>query len=212
MIRLSLDREPLEVSLTGPLEGGRLTLRRLASHELEAARAAALAVVRSPAQLIELLETHDLWPVDPATGRRRKSKEFLADPMFMTGIGEWLGAVECGVRAITAWSGFADDQGREIPVSRAALEVAFLDGAFLDQVQRAMSRSAQMLVVEGKGSGASPSGSSAPGRTASAPSTATTAESAGSPVRPASRTEPGACAPRSSSRRSPRKARPSGSS
>ena len=140
----------------------------------------------------------------------------------MMGVGEWLAAVECGIRAISAWSGFCDQNGAPIPVPgpkasadekagwRAVLQQAFLSKPFLDQVLPRIDAAAQLLAVEGKDFGVSPSGSPARAPTASAPNTATTAGSAPSRAPTASPAEAAPSAPRSKTRRSRRKAPPSG--
>lgn len=203
MIVIALNREPVVHALTGPFAGASVTLRRLTSNEYEQARAAALSVIRDRSQLVELLERHDLRPAG------RKLAEILADVDFMMGVGEWIAAVECGVRAISAWDGFSDETGQAIGPTRAALEAAFLSQPFLDQVRPAMDAAAQLLVIEGKGFGASPPGSPAAGMTASAPTTAPTAGSAERPA-PAALSSPPEPAPKRPTRRSRAKAPKSG--
>ena len=170
-----------------------------------------MSLIRDSAKLVELVDHHDIWPLDAATGRRRKVKDFTADPLVMTGLGEWVAAVECGLRAIASWTGVADPRGQPLPVSREVLEVLFLDEVFLDQVLPLMDRASQILVTEGNVSGASPNGFSAspPPPT---PDTATTAESAGIPAPRASPAETESAAPNRKTRRSRRKAPPSGAS
>lgn len=216
MIRISLNREPVEEPLRGAFAGCTVTFRRLTSNEFAEAHAAAQAIVKDSSRLVELLEEYDL--------RRdgQKIKAALADVQFMMGIGEWIGAVECGIRAISAWSGFFDDDGQPIPVPgpkasaeekarfRRVLEVCFLSKPFMDQVLPRIDAAAQLLAVEGKDFGASLSGSPAPAPTASAPTTAKTAGSAPSRAPTASPASPAASAPRSKTPRSRRKAPPSG--
>lgn len=216
MIRISLNREPVEEPLRGAFAGCTVTLRRLTSNEFAEASTAAQAIVRDASRLVVLIEEHDLRP------EGRKIKALLEDAQFMMGVGEWLGAVECGIRAISAWSGFVGDDGRPIPVPgpkasdedkahwRRVMEAAFLSRPFMDQVLPRIDAAAQLLAVEGKGSGVSPSGSPAPAPTASAPTTATTAESAPSRAPTASPAEPGAGVRRSSMRPSRSKAPRSG--
>lgn len=176
MIRISLNREPVMVPLSGAFAGCTVTLRRLTSNEFAEATAAALATLRDTGKLVELLEHYDLRPPG------RKIKALLDDAGFMMGIGQWLGAVECGVRAISGWTGFTDDTGAPIPPSREALEAGFLSKPLMDQVLPRIDAAAQLLAIEGKGSGPSPNGSPALAPTASALTTATTAESAASPA------------------------------
>ncbi len=204
MIRISLNREPVTVPLTGAFTGCTVTLRRLTSNEFAEANAAAQAILRDSSQLFELLEEHGLRPSG------RKVKALLADVNFMMGIGIWLGAVECGVRAISDWTGFTDEGGAPIKPERAVLQAAFMSKPFLDQVLPRIDAAAQLLAVEGKDSGPSPSGSPARAPTASALNIATTAGSAPSPAPPASPAEPESSAPRPRTRRTPPKGPPSG--
>ena len=67
MIRVSLDRTPLTEPLKGPYKSVTITLRRLSSPELQAARAAAMSLIRDSAKLVELVDHHDIWPLDAAT-------------------------------------------------------------------------------------------------------------------------------------------------
>lgn len=216
MIRISLNREPVTVPLTGAFTGCTVTLRRLTSNEFAEASAAARALLRDSSKLVELLEEYGL--------RRegQKLKAALADVDFMMGVGEWLGGVECGVRAISAWSGFCDDDGRPIPVPgvgaspearamwRRVLEAAFLSKPFLDQVVPRIDAAAQLLAVEGKGSGVSPNGSPAPAPTASPLNTAPTAGSATSRALPVSPVETESSARKPKTPRPRSKAPPSG--
>lgn len=203
MIVIALNREPVIHPLTGPFAGASVTLRRLTSNEYEEARAAALILLRDRSKLVELLERHDLRP------KGRKLDAILSDVDFMMGVGEWIAAVECGVRAISDWSGFVDQDRQPLPPTRAAMEAVFLSQPFLDQVRPAMDAAAQLLVIEGKGSGVSPTGSPAAGTTASAPSIAPTAGHVQPPAPVASPSRP-ARAPKSSTPRSRAKAPSSG--
>lgn len=205
VVRIATNREPVERALTGAYDGCGVTLRRLTANEFAEARNAATAIVRDSSQLVELLEKHELRP------RGKKIRDLLRDAAFMMGVGQWLAAVECGVRAISAWRGFVGEDGvTPIAPDREALEVAFLAEPFLDQVLPMIDAAAQLLVIEGNVSGGSPNGSPAPGRTASPPTTAPTATAAPSRAPRGSRAEGAVRAPRSSSRRSRPKAPPSG--
>ena len=145
MIRIALNREPVTVPLKGPFAGCSVTLRRLTSNVFAEAKDAAVALLRDKSRLVELLEQYDLRP------EGRKIRDLTADPEFMAGIGEWLGAVECGVRAITGLDGFRDETGKPIQPSREALEVLFLNEPFLRQVLPQIDAAAQLLVLEGNG-------------------------------------------------------------
>lgn len=216
MIRISLNREPVRTPLRGAFSGCTVTLRRLTSNEFAAAQAAAQALLRDSSQLVELLEEYDLRP------EGQKIKASLADPQFMMGVGEWIAAVECGIRAISDWSGFYGDDRQPIAVPgpkaseaerkqwRRVLEAAFLSKPLMDQVLPAIDAAAQLLAVEGKDYGASLNGSPARAPTASAPTTAKTAGSAPSRAPKASRAAPAASAPKPKTRRSRPKAPPSG--
>lgn len=211
MILISTDRTPVVERLTGPFQGATITLRRLPSPELQAARAAALALVRDHAKLVALVDRHDVWPRDKVTGRRRKVDDFTKDPLVMMGLGEWIGAVECGLRSIEAWTGFADVAGAPAPVTREVLEVLFLSEPFMDQVLPLMDRAAQLLVIEGNGSRGSPTGSMAKPRNRTR-ATATTAESVRAPAPTASPAPADGSVPKSSTRPGRRKAPRSGAS
>lgn len=157
MIRIALNREPVTVPLEGPFAGCTVTLRRLTSNEFAEAQDAAKAILADKSRLVELIEKHDLRPEGV------RIRELLADLPFLLGVSEWLAAVECGVRAISAWSGFADEEGRPIEVPgrradaearqrwRTALESAFLAEPLMRQAMREIDRAAQLLVVEGNG-------------------------------------------------------------
>lgn len=144
-VRIALDRTPVEVALRGGFQGCTVTLRRLTSNEFAEAESAAKAVMQDKGRLVELLEEHDLRPPG------RKIRALTEDPMFMVGVGEWLAAVECGVRAITAWTGILAADGTPLPVDRKALEAAFLNDAFLRQVLPEIDKAALLVVAEGKG-------------------------------------------------------------
>lgn len=145
MIRIALTREPVTVPLEGPFAGCSVTLRRLTANAFAEAKNAALALLKDKSRLVELLEQYDLR----ADGR--KIRELTSDPEFMAGVGEWLGAVECGVRAITALTGFADEDGKPIEPTREAMEVLFLNEPFMRQVLPMIDKAAQLLAVEGNG-------------------------------------------------------------
>lgn len=204
MIRISLNREPVTVPLSGAFTGCTITLRRLTSNEFAEANAATQALLRDSSKLVELLEEYGLRP------KGKKIKAVLADANFMAGIGSWIAAVECGQRAISAWTGFLDEAGAPIEPARPVLEAAFLSQPLMDQVVHRIDAAAQLLAVEGKGSGVSQNGSPALAPTASPLTTAKTAASATSPAPPVSPAETANSAPRPRTRRSPRKAPPSG--
>lgn len=143
-VRIELDRTPVERALRGAFQGCTVTLRRLTSNEFAEAEAAAKAILQDRGKLYELLEEHDLRPPG------KKIRTLGEDPMFLMGVGEWLAAVECGVRAITAWTGFLDADGGPLPVDRRALEAAFLNEPFLKQVLPEIDRAAVLVAVEGK--------------------------------------------------------------
>lgn len=181
---IALNRDPVTFTLAAPFTGCTVTLRRLTSNEFAEARNAATALIRDKSALFALLEDWDLRP------RGRKIADLVADLKFMAGIGEWLAAVECGVRAISAWTGFMDapgPEGQPLPVSRKALEGAFLNDILLQQIIPLIDRAANLTASEGNVSGVSPNGSPAQGRTASAPITAPAASAAKSPAPRASR-------------------------
>lgn len=196
---IALNREPMTFDLEGPFKGCTITLRRLTSNEFAEARNAALALIADKGQLFTLLEQWDLRP------KGRRMGDLIKDMRFMAGVGEWLGAVECGFKAISGWTGFMDGSGpdaKPLPVTREVLQAAFLNEVLMRQVMPLIDRAANLVVQEGKDSGLSPNGSPAHGRTASAPTTATAAPAAVSPAPRASRGRaPGRSAPKPKTRR-----------
>lgn len=182
-VSIAVGREPVTEDLDGPFTGCTITLKRLTSNQFAEARSAAVALIQDRGKLFILMEEHGLRP------EGRRLGDLVKDIQFMAGVGEWIAAVECGVRAIKSWTGFMDGQGEDaqpLPVTREVLEAAFLNEVFLRQVMPLIDRAANLIVSEGKGSGLSLSGSPAQGRMASAPTTATAAPAAVSPAPPAS--------------------------
>jgi hypothetical protein len=167
--------------VTRPLKGQyasvTVTLRRLRSTEWEAAREAAQSVIRDDGKLLPLLVEHDLLPKGGVKGwKRMRDAEPIQYALFLTGVAMWLTAVECGLAGIESWTGVASDrQGTPAPVGRAMLEVLMLDDQFSQQVMALLTEASVLVILEGKPSGASLSGSLEPARTASAPTTAPTA-------------------------------------
>lgn len=145
LVCITLDREPRTYPLDAPFAGCSVTLKRLPSPVFAEAYAAAAAILKDQGRLAILLETWDLRPPG------RPLRALFQDAGFMAGIGEWLGVVECACRAISDWSGFADDAGRPLPVTREALEALCLNQAFLDQVRARIDRAAVLVAAEGKG-------------------------------------------------------------
>lgn len=173
MIRVALLTEPVTRTLNPPYHDLRVTVRRLRSPEWDAAREAAMVIVRDDAELLNLLVQHDLLPEGGVRGwKRMKDADPLAYARFITGVSMWLTAVECALVGVLSWVGLTTDDGKPAPLDRATLQVVLLDETISDQLMSILTEAGQILVVEGKPSGASPSGSLEPARTASAPTTA----------------------------------------
>ena len=178
MIRIATSREPVEERLSGPYADVTVTLNRLTSADFGEAHQATQAILRNDAALLNLLVQHDLLPKGGVRGwKSMKDQDALGYAAFLSGIGVWLAAVECGVRGVASWTGIVGEDRLPAPVSRDVIEVLMLDEAFSNQVMARLDLAARILVTEGKPLGALPSGSSEPERTASAPTTAATASS-----------------------------------
>lgn len=176
MIRVSTSREPVTVSLAAPYGDVTVTLNRLTSVEYGEAHQAVQAILRNDAELLNLMVQHDLLPKGGVKAwKAMRDRDVLRYAAFLSGIGVWLAAVECGVRGIVSWEGIVGDDCQPAPVTREVLEVLMLDEAFSSQVMSRLDEAARILAVEGKPFGALPSGFSEPEGTASAPTTAPTA-------------------------------------
>lgn len=151
MIRVGTLREPVTVALRQPYADVTMTLKRLTSADYGEARQAAQAITRDSAALVELLVKHDLLP-DGSVKTWKAMKD--ADPMryatFISGIGMWLGAVECGVRGILSWEGVLGVDGQPAPVDRDAIEVLMLDEGLSNQITAELDQAARILFVEGE--------------------------------------------------------------
>ncbi len=79
-----------------------------------------------------------------------KDGEPIRYAAFISGIGIWLGAVECGARGISAWEGIVGDDKAPAPVDHQTLEILMLDEDFRQQVMDELDAAARILVVEGK--------------------------------------------------------------
>lgn len=178
MIRIATSREPVTEPLSVPYGDVTVTLNRLTSADFGEAHQATQAILRNDAALLNLLVQHDLLPAGGVKAwKAMKDRDALRYAAFLSGIGVWLAAVECGVRGIVSWTGILGEGRLPAPVTREVIEVLMLDEAFSNQVMARLDSAARILVTEGKPSGASPSGSSEPATTASAPTTAATAVS-----------------------------------
>lgn len=173
MIRIATNREPVTVHLRPPYGDVGITLRRLTSADYGEARQAAQAILRNDAELLNLLVKHDTLPAGGVKGwKRMKDDDALSYAAFLSGVGIWIGSVECALRGVLAWTGVVAEDGSPVPVSRDALETLMLDEALSSQVMAELDKAARILIIEGEPFGASPSGSSERETTASAPTTA----------------------------------------
>lgn len=188
MIRLSILKGPVKVKLAGPFAGVTLTLRRLTTVEWSRARDRALGLVRDREAFAAILTRHELVATAHDLNRA------LSDLEFQTGFAMWLGSVEMGLAAITAWEGIEDEEGpaplaRDLSkvagialpadphdlAARIAMETLMLDPGFERQVMAQIEAAARILAIEGNGSGSSANGSAGAAPTAGGPHGAPTA-------------------------------------
>lgn len=166
-IRVAARLDPVTRQLRPPYQAVTVTVRRLRSPEWATAKDAALSILRNDAELLNLLVKHDLLPAGGVRGwKRMKDEDPTAYAAFLTGVGMWLTAVECGLVGITAWTGIDTEDGKPAPVEREVLEGLLLDEALSDQLMQVMTEAARLFIAEGEPFGASPNGSSGPGMTA----------------------------------------------
>ena len=155
MIRIETNRDPVTVPLKPPYAGVTVTFKRLTTPDYGEARQAAHAILRDDAALINLLVKHDLLPEGGVKAwKRMKDKDVLAYAAFISGIGVWLGAVECAVRGVLSWTGVVDKKRRPVPVDREALEVMMLDEALSSLLMSELDQAARILLIEGEPCGA----------------------------------------------------------
>ena len=151
MIRIGTRREPVTVPLRPPYGDVTVTLKRLTSADYGEAQQAARAILRNDSELLNLLAKHDLLPSGGIKAwKHMKDGDPIAYAGFVSGIGIWLGAVECGVRGITAWTGIVGDDKQPVPVSREALEVLMLDEALSTELMNELDKAARILLIEGE--------------------------------------------------------------
>ena len=151
MIRISLNREPVTVALTGPYDGVEVILKRLTSVDYAEAHHGSQAILRDDAALLPLLAEHELLPVGGIKAwKRLKTDDPHGYAAYLTGIAVWLLAIECGLRGILEWTGIQGDDGRAVPVNRETLEVLMLDEWFQREVMGELEKAARILSVEGE--------------------------------------------------------------
>ena len=147
MITINNSREPVETNLAGGFATVGLTLRRMTSADFGEAQAATLALLADSARLDAMMTANDLMPDGGAAAWRALP---TSDPEVycaaMAGLGEWIAAVECATRAITAWRGLLTEQGLAVDLSREALESAMLNAEFATQVRTAIDEAAALIV------------------------------------------------------------------
>lgn len=174
-VLLNLKTDPVTRRLKPPYDGMTVTVRRLRSTEWDGARDAAQTLLRNDAELLPLLAKYDLLPTGGVREWKRMRDQRPADyARYLIGVSMWLTAVECALVGLSGWTGLEVAPGQAAPLDRDTLEALLLDEAISDQIMAVLTEAAQILVIEGKPSGASPNGSSARAKTASAPTTAAT--------------------------------------
>lgn len=151
MVRVSTTRTPVSVPLKGRYGEVTVTLNRLTSPHFAEARQAAQALLADDAKLLVLLAEHELLPEGGVRAwKRMKEDDPIRYAAFVSGVGIWLGAVECGLRGVMAWTGIVGEDEGPAPIDRATLEVLMLDEDFRQQVMDELDAAAKILVVEGK--------------------------------------------------------------
>ncbi|ADL00700.1 hypothetical protein [Brevundimonas subvibrioides] len=151
MIRIGTNREPVTVTLRPPYGDVTVTLKRLTTSHYGEAQQAAQAILRNDAELLNLLVKHDLLPEGGVKAwKRMKDKDVMAYAAFLSGIGVWLGAVECAVRGISEWTGILGEDGKPAAVEREIIETLMLDEALSHQITTQLDQAARILFVEGE--------------------------------------------------------------
>lgn len=173
--------------------GIQVEIARLESMDLDAARKAALARLADLERGRETLADYGLDGPD-ASGARLN----LADPMQMSRLGKLLEDVEVCILAVKAWTGVTLDRRTIAPIDRATLSLVMRQDSFARWLIHEISLAARILIYEKKDLGPSPTGSSEPGATVSAPPTAHPAPNATSPAPRAARARAPAASARSS--------------
>ncbi len=151
-IVVALSREPVTVSLTGAYVGVTVTLRRLTTPDYAEAQQAAQAIIQDESKLLPLLIEHGLLPEGKLKNwKRMKTSDPARYAAFLSGVAVWVGAVECGVKGIDAWTGIlGEDRKTPAPLCREVLEVLMLDDHFSSQVTSELDKAARILAIEGK--------------------------------------------------------------
>lgn len=205
-IIVQLMREPVTVDLVGAYAGVGVTLRRLTTPQFQNCQNRALAILSDGAALTTVLVRHGLCETGADV------KRALNDPAFAAGFGAWLGEVECGIEAISAWTGIKTETGEPAPLARdrskiagvvepvdpadllarEVIETMFLDQHFRSQVSRQIDMAARILAIEGKGSGLSETGTAGAAPTAEGLNGVSDAPPAAKDAPPAVRTAPAA--------------------
>lgn len=151
MIRIGATREPVTVTLKPPYGDVTVTLKRLTTADYGEARQATHNTLRNDAALINLLVKHDLLPDGGVKAwKRMKDEDVLAYAAFLSGIGVWLGAVECAIRGVQSWTGIVDGEGQPAPVDRENLETLMLDEALSTAFMEELDKAARILFREGE--------------------------------------------------------------
>lgn len=151
MIRIGATRDPVTVVLKPPYGDVTVTLKRLTTADYGEARQAAHAILRNDAVLINLLVKHDLLPPGGVKAwKRMKDEDLLSYASFLSGVGVWLGAVECAIRGVQAWTGILDAKGKPAAVDRENLETLMLDEVLSTVLMDELDKAARILFVEGE--------------------------------------------------------------
>ncbi|WP_426024684.1 hypothetical protein [Brevundimonas sp. PWP3-1b1] len=150
-VRVELKTGPVTKTLRAPYHDVTITARRLRSTEWESAQAAAQAILRNDAELINLLSKHELLPEGGVRGwKRMKDKDPVGYASFLIGIGMWLAAVECALIGVVEWTGIELAKDTPAPIDREVLEVLLLDEALSNQIMTVVTEAARLLIVEGE--------------------------------------------------------------
>ncbi|WP_309628409.1 hypothetical protein [Brevundimonas sp.] len=148
-VTLQLDREPVQFDLSGAVAGVSVSIRRLNPMALTAAQTAVQQTMSNSEELLIVLARNRLLPEGGETvWRSLPETDLEAYLEAMVGISNWLSAVELGVRALSDWAGFHDDQGKAHPMTRLVIEAAMLIPDFQEQV---LARIDECLAVRLRG-------------------------------------------------------------
>jgi len=144
MIRIACDTDPVVVTCAG----ASISLRRLRPGAFSGATEASSEILADDDRLEQTMDAHGLFPAGGVDEWRLLK---AADPQryaeTMTGLGLWLGAVECAERAIVSWEGLIVEGGAPAPLNRRTVEALMLDPKFSEDILKAID-AARPVITE----------------------------------------------------------------